>query len=314
MFVGKAKGESLEALGKLFLLGMEYAFSNGISSNIKFLNVLVPYIKLLEPVHLRTITEYYDNHIANLDINLDEDEPVDIDSFDLSDVTQIMKDYRATLIGGKIISARAKRLKAAAKHVETTSNSLSVSTGGVNKKQKRVQSIDEAQYEAQEPGLSFTSVTKPKKSASIVGLHLESIRDSEEYDSESDYDDERGGTVKKAKPGGTALKRVRGRSSMPTLSLEEQDEGEEDDEDEEEQKGGTAVKARKGGTAIKRGRGRSSIPIMSLEEQDELEEEAEDEENSESKRPKTSVRNISDDSDSDNDIASWRKSSIRRRR
>ncbi len=312
MFVGKAKGESLEALGKLFLLGMEYAFSNGISSNIKFLNVLTPYIKLLEPIHLQTITEYYDNHIMNLDINLDDDEPIEIDSFDLSDISQILKDYRATLIGGKIISARSKRVKAAAKQVQTTTdNTITISTSdGVKRNQRKIQAIDDVQYDTQEPGLSFTSVTKPKKNAGLVGLHLESIGDYEEYDSESDYDIEKGGTVKKAKPGGTVLKRSKERSSVPTLSLEEQNE--EDDDNEEEQRGGTAVKAKRGGTVMKRGRGRSSAPFISLEEQDESQDDEEEE--YETKRPKTSERDVSDDSDSDNDIATWNRSSTGRRR
>ena len=63
MFVGKAKGESLEALGKLFLLGMEFAFSEGISSNITFLNALSPYVKLLQRTHLQTT--FCHHHVAH---------------------------------------------------------------------------------------------------------------------------------------------------------------------------------------------------------------------------------------------------------
>ena len=189
MGVGKVKGPAVESMIKFFILGMEYSFSNGLSAHLAFVRNLLPYIKFLPSENLKTVLNYFETHISESEIDLD-DEFIIENRFDLSSIIQTLKDFRSYLKGSKInqASTRTRRKGYVNESLVTTSHLDSVPLG------PGVKSLEELDYEATQASISFddkpthkrgkrqilNDMTKPS-----LGLHLEEIGEADEYSSEA---------------------------------------------------------------------------------------------------------------------------------
>jgi len=179
MGVGKVKGDALEALGQFFILGLEFAFAEEFSVQLNFLRILAPYLKLLQAEHLRTVSEYFDDHIEKHSINLDDQDSID-KRFDLTLIFQSLTEFKAALGGKKITRSRAVQVNRSAPPGIFSKPIVEVAG------RKGIKSLEALDYEATQQSIDFDEIpatrskrmTPSVKSSSgfpALGLHLEDI-------------------------------------------------------------------------------------------------------------------------------------------
>jgi hypothetical protein len=242
MGVGKVKGDALEALGQFFLLGLEFAFADGVSVQVNFLRVLSSYFKLLQAAHLRTVSEYFEEHIEKHGVNLEDESTVD-NRFDLALVFQNMVDFKAALGGRKITRQRAPQMNRSYAS-SIISKPMIVAKG--------VKTLDELDYETTQDSIDFqkgpssrarglksSTATKSSRDFPALGLHLEDI--SDDVDEEDDLDDfvpAKKSSLKKqpTRTHSISASSSRGtkRNAVSTLIEQDEDDGADEDDDDDE--------------------------------------------------------------------------------
>lgn len=236
MGVGKVKGDALEALGQFFLLGLEFAFADGVSVQVNFLRVLSSYFKLLQAEHLRTVSEYFEEHIEKHGIDID-DESAMVHRFDLSSVFQNMIEFKAALGGRKVTRQRAPQMNRSYAS-STTSKPMIVAKG--------VKTLDELDFEATQDSMDFQKVpssrarraklstsTKSSSDFPALGLHLEDIDD--DVDEEDDMEDfvpakKSSSTKQTTRIRSASSGRGTKRNTISTLKTQDEDDDDDDDE------------------------------------------------------------------------------------